>query len=250
MIISSRILRDINSYIRKRLEYYNQITLADQKDILLFLQLLQKKYNVDIKISQFIEMRNIYMLFLSKTKGIITSRYGNEIINAYNNKESIISISKKYNLPPINILYQILIELKNEFHIIKNLLKHTEKLPKDIQYQMDQIILSDPQSWIMQPYISIYSNIIKLNTPFEYTDSNKKPNILFVKPYIYKKIAFKWIHLRYHILFDNDLLLSDIKKIEKYNKFGKGLILYTDIICSRSFLKKININVKTYDFFD
>ena len=79
----------------------------------------------------------------------------------------------------------------------------------------------------------------------------KCPDVLFDEICVFKSIKFKWIIFKPYILFDNTLHLLDIKKnIIYFNKYGPGLLLYNEILCSKTFLRKININVKTYDFLE
>lgn len=249
-MISSKLLKTLNAFICKNLEYYSPLTAEDQKKLVDFLH----EHNVtELTPLKVIEMRNIYMYILSKTKGTLANRYGDNIYNDYKNKELIVDIANKYELPPMSVLYQILIELKNESHKISKLLADKTKLPKDIQDQLKSVMLSDPELWLPVHRINIYDHIKKLDVPFVY-DINPKhgkmPNILFNEPFTYKKKTFKWIEIKKYMLFDNKLLLSDANKtINKFSRFGHGLILYSDIKCSRSFLKKINAYIDTYDLF-
>lgn len=249
---SSKVFNEINKFIHDNLEYYDQLSVPDHHKIICFVSNINKKYNISINLLKFIEMRNLHIYMLSKTKGTLANKYGESIYNDYKNNESIVSIASKYKLPPISILYQILIELKNETHNIDKLLMDNKKLPKQIQTQMRDIMTLNPILWIPKYHIDIYSIAKKINTNFEYNinlKNRKKPNILFDKEYTYKNISLQWIEVKYHMLYDNNLLLSDIKKIlYKYNKYGKGLIVYSDIICSSSFKKKINVNINIYGF--
>lgn len=262
MFFSSKVLKEINKFINKNFETYKILTHHDYNKIQEFLDEINKKYNTSFNITSFTKVRNTYMYFLSKTKGVLTSRYGDNIMEKYKNNEPIICIAELYKLPPKNVLYQILIELKIESHIINKLLTtNINKLPKNIQTQLQQITLSDPKVWISNDQAllnnkinCIYNKIKELNIPFKYDINNKSyPTILFESSCKYKNITFTWIDIKKYILFDNDKILNDIDKtISKYSRYGIGLILFEDIICSKSFINKIKnkIYINSYSFFD
>ena len=254
MVISSKVLKDINNYIHKKLEYYSKISNTDMKDIVNYLEYIFTKYNIKLDINKFIEMRDVYMYILSKSKGTLANKHGPEIINDYNKNIPIIKIAKRYKLPPMSILYQILIELKYESHIICKLLKSPSKLPKILRTQLPIVLKHTPLTWIRIPPIDIYSKIKKIQMPFIYDTSQtkgKRPIIVFNELVVYKKKSFQWIEIKPFMLFDNKLLLSDANKsFNKFQRFGHGLVLYTDIICSRSFMNKLKVSIDTYTFFD
>ena len=244
----------VDSFIRKNLCYYSRIYPEDVKKIHKFLE----EINGVITLKQFINIRNIFMLMLSKRKGILATRYGTDIINMYKHKDGVIDIANKFQLPPMTVVNQILIELGKESHKVEFMVNNMTKLPKDIQNQMVQIIEMDPNNWVQtdncENYSKLYYSLCKLNVEFSFDikpKGGKQPNILFKNPIIVDKKQVYWIECRPYLLFDNNNLLTDATKIyNKFNSLGFGIILYTDIICSRSFLKKINNSVKSYSFLD
>jgi hypothetical protein len=239
----NRLLKDINIFIHSNLEYYSEIK---QEDIIKITKFL---INQPISIDKFIEMRNVYMYMLYKRKGVLTSRYGEQIIKKYHDNEPIIQIANKYKLPPFSVLYQILIELKYETHIIEKMLIHHKRLPNNIRSQLPEIIKSNPVLWLNTVKCNIYHDIKKIGTEFIYKQKSA-PIILFKSTCTFNKIRFDWIEIKKYMIFDNKYLLSDINKTaHKYAKYGNGLVLYSDIICSPTFIKKIKCNIGLYSFF-
>lgn len=238
---SNKGLREINNFIHSNLNYYTKIEKKDNNIIILFLNNLKKEYNINIPFDIFIFIRDTYIYFQSKNRGIITNRYGSDIIKSYNNDESILNISKKFNLPPINIFKQILIEKKYESHEIEKILCNKKEIPTEFDNkEIMNILKLNPINWLSKPKINLqYFN--KFNCPFKYNKKEKnKPLIVFNKLCIYNNMKINWIEIKNYILFDNKLILIDINKlIKKYSNFGKGLILFNNIICSNTFCKKI-----------
>lgn len=245
MAVIHQSLKDLNKFIHTNLEYYSEINTDDIKKIEQFLS----KLPIKIQLNKFIEMRNLYMYMLSKRKGILTNRYGDYIIKRYHNNESIIQIANKYKLPPLSVLYQILIELKYETHVIEKMLTHTKRMPSIIQQQLSDINKTNPLLWLPSINVNIYNDIKKLGVEFEYK-KKLAPLVIFRVICSYNKIQFNWIEIKKYMLFDNKLILMDINKtIHKYAKYGKGLVLFSDIICSPQFIKKLQCHVGNYMFF-
>ena len=44
--------------------------------------------------------------------------------------------------------------------------------------------------------------------------------------------------------------MDNIKVYNKFNNMGPGLILYNEIICSKSFIKGLKVPVASYTLFD
>lgn len=253
MIISSKILKDIVKFFMEHINYKKLTNI----DIALYtnkIDTINKLYKTNISHSQIIDMRNAFIFLLAKTKGTLAHRLGDKIYTEYKNKNAIIDISKKYVLPTMTIVRQILIELKYESHKIETIIKKNA-FPKDIQAQLPSILKNDPIFWYVSNIPKIYNKINKLNT--EYTIKydlikfGKCPDILFNKICQYKRKEFIWIVFKPYILFDSYLHMHDIEKIiNNFKRYGPGLILYTDIICSNSFIKKLHTTVEIYEFFD
>lgn len=249
MIVSSKILKEINKIFNEHIKY-SKLSTAEKNTLI-------KAINANtthLSPIQIIDMHNTFIYLLSKTKGTLAHRLGDDIMNEYKNKTTIIDIAKKYELPPMSIIYQILIESKHESHNIdKIIIKKT--LPKDIQVQMPDIVKCDPRFWFPCNIPNICNKLNKLNCSFKLKYNSKQegkcPDIIFNETCTYKRKSFNWIVFRPYILFDSDLHIHDIQKIiNNFNRFGTGLILYNDIICSNSFIKKINVNVCVYEFLD
>lgn len=252
MIISSKILKYIIKIIENNYINYTKLSNIDKNKLNNDLISINDKYNINLSLMQILMMRDTYICLLAKTKGVIAHRLGEYIITDYNNNIPISDISKKYNLPSMTIIYQILIENKNESHKIDKIIKNN-LLPKPIQDQMTQISKLDPILWYDYNIPSIDNELKKIKCSYKsyHNISNKFPNILFEKICFYKGKVFKWIVYKSYVLFNSNLHIHDINKIiKKFQKFGPGLILYNDIICSESFIKKININIDTYEIFN
>jgi len=259
-MVSNKLMIEINTFIHTNLEYYSKLLNSDIKKCKTFILHINDKYKTSLTLDKLIEMRNLYVYFLAISKGVITSRYGSNIINDYSHGLTVISISTKYNLPPSSVLYQILIEKQYESHQIKKILKTLKDLPDDLKSQIEIINLSTPNIWLNldKKYQGLkICNKIKavITVPFIYNDEKntkiKQPLITFNEDITYNSIKFKWIVVKNHMVFNNSLLLLYVNKIAKrFSHIGSGLILFSDIYCSNQFIQLLEVNIATYTFFD
>lgn len=249
-MIPSKLFKDIIKYLYSNIDY-SKLSSDDYSKLVNDIKSINKKYDINIDPYQIIYIRDTFIYLLSKTKGTYAHRIGEYIFLEYNNNVNIINIAHKYNIPPIDIVHQILIELKHESHDIEKIIKE-KKLPKDIQKQMSLINKYNPNTWFDVKVPKLTEKINKLNSNYKTKKDLKKhgkcPDILFDSECLYKdNKKIKWIVFRPYILFDCDLHIRDIQKIvNNFNRFGNGLILYNDILCSKSFIKKINTYIDTF----
>lgn len=240
--MNSKDIKKVLQFIHLRLEAYKPITNKDADLIRKFI----KENKFPLSVDQIIEIRNVYMYLLSKIKGTLASKLGEKIFNRYKNRESIIEIAKKYSLPPFSVLYQVLIELKNETHVIEKILQKPDIMPPDLKKQLKDIKNTIPGKWLTN-----YYPIIKKVLTHAKKIGNATINGLFIsydKITVYRNKIFIWIEICPHILFDHTLQSQVINKINiKYKNRGPGIILFPNIICSTSFLKNYN-NVYTFSF--
>lgn len=253
MTIPSKTFKDINLFLNENINY-TKLSIMEQNLFIKKFNNIIFKYGIDITPFQMLDIRNTFIYLLSKTKGTMAHRLGDDIMLDYKNNISIMNISKKYNLPPMSIIYQILIELKNESHKIDKIIKK-QLLPDNIQIQMSEIIKNDPMFWFSRNIPNIHEKLNKLKCKYtlkyDLQKKGKCPDILFFEPCSYKNKKFSWIIFKPYVIFNNNLHLHDIQKnINNFQRFGTGLILYTDVLCSKSFIKKINANIDTYNFLD
>jgi hypothetical protein len=248
MIVPKKVL----SIIKKNVDInYSPITKEEKNKLQLLCDSINKEFNIKMTLSQIILFRNSIVYLLSKKVGTYVLKKGEDIMKRYNNKESIIDIANKYNVPPMSIVYQILMENKNESHKIQHIIKHTSLLPEDIQVQMKTIEKHDPIFWYNVTCPTI--KIDKSKFPYIIRHKTKKikhPSLLFKNPFSYKGITINWIEFKNFSFLEHKLFIHDIKKtLFNFNKFGHGLILYLDIICTKTFMKKIDVNIDTYASF-
>ena len=259
LLLSSSILKDLNAALNNY-NKYNKLSTMEQDNLVSNLNILNNKYKIVIQPQQIIYMRDTYVYLLSKTKGTQAHRVGDNIIVQYNKGIFIMDIAEQYNLPPMTVVRQILIEKKYESHKIDAMIKRYA-LPNPMLPQLSNILRNDPSFWFQYKHPNIYNKLHKLqcNIKIKYDIKKEKniiksPDILIDeqgKPCVFKKQLFHWIVFKPYILFDNYLHQHDIQKtINNFGHYGSGLILYNDIICSRSFLKKVDVSVNTYDFLD
>jgi hypothetical protein len=247
MIVPSRVLKVIIKLITK-FNTWTKISNNEYNEAINELKNINIKYKTNITINHYINIRNTYILLLFKTTGIIIHRLGDDIIKDYNNDISILQISKKYNFSPLSIIYQILIELKYESHKIEKMFKKNT-LPKNIQNQISNISQYDPIEWFPYIKLNITDKLKKIKCKYNIVKINKEKLVLFDNKCKYNNVIFNWIMIKSYTLFNTELHLYDIQKtINKFKKYGNGVILYYDIICSKSFVKKIPIPTYTYDF--
>jgi hypothetical protein len=243
--IPSAFFNELNRYIHKNLEYYSELNNKDKIEFNQFIKSLNKKYEITLDFNKVIEMRNVYIYLLSKRKGIIANRYGEKIITEYNASHNIVEIANKYNLPPMSILYQILIEQKNESHNIKKIIKR-RMYPEIILKQMPLIEKLDPGHWFINKKFNLPSIVKKINVKCIY-GIKRSPKIKIIDPFLINDDLITWVDVKPYILFDNIISLVDANKTyNKYQHMGMGLILYSDIICSSAFIKKIKANINVF----
>lgn len=253
MTIPSKAFKDINKIFNERVKY-SRLTIVERSEIISDLVLINHRHGININPLYMLAMRDTFIYLLSKTKGTMAHRLGDVILLEYKSKIPIVNISKKYELPPMSIVRQILIETKHESHKIDNMIKR-KIFPKEMQPQMPDIMKNDPTFWFPCNIPNIHSKLSKLKCDYklkyDLRKSGKCPDIMFDSACTYKRKTFNWIVFKPYILFDNNLHIHDIQKvISNFSRFGTGLILYNEIVCSKSFIKKINVYVDTYNFLD
>jgi len=251
MAIPSKALKDINKCFAERVKY-SRLNTIETSYLIKEVTSVCKKYKIMISPSIIIEMRDTFIYLLSKTKGTMAHRLGDSIILDYKSKMPILDIALKYELPPMAVINQILIETKHESHKIEKIIKK-QTLPKDIH--LEEIMKVDPLFWFPCNIPNIHGKLNKLKCEYKLKYDLKKmgkcPDILFINKCSYKRKSFTWIVFKPYILFDSPLHIHDIQKtINNFSRFGPGLILYNDIICSKSFIRKLDVYVDTYAFFD
>lgn len=261
---SNRLISEVINYIHNKLEYYCEIEENDLKEYKKFIDNINKKHKTELNFDKMIVLRNTYIYFLANSKGTIVNKYGNDIITSYNEGISVINIATKYRLPPISVLYQILIEKQYEYHQIKKMLLEPKLLPVDLKKQMSDINKYNPNHWLnfnklcqaSELWICTKTSIVKKiktisDVHFSYNMDNL-PTIIFDKPISYKKINdIKWIDIRKHMIFNHKLIEHYINKIiKKYDHLGFGLIVFTDIYCSKKFLQPFKYKIVDYSFFE
>lgn len=253
MAIPSKAFKDINKIFSERVKY-SRLTIVERSEIISHLIVINNQYGINISPLHILAMRDTFIYLLSKTKGTMAHRLGDVIISDYKSKIPIINIAKKYELPPMSIVRQILIETKHESHKIDNMIKK-KTFPKEMQSQMFDIMTNDPTFWFPCNIPNIHNKLNKLKCTYklkyDMKKSGKCPDILFDSVCTYKRRSFNWIVFKPYVLFDSSLHIHDIQKtINNFSRFGTGLILYNEIVCSKSFIKKINVYVDTYSFLD
>lgn len=251
--LNSKMFKDINIFLKQNIKY-TKLSTSEQSVFVNNFKKIIKKHNVTLNPSQIIQIRDTFIYLLSKTKGTYVHRIGDTIFTEYKNKLPIIDIANKYELPPMSVVNQILIETKHESHKIEKMIKK-QMLPKEIQIQMPEIMKSDPMFWFSCTIPNIHNKLNDLKCPYKLKYDLRKmgkcPDILFDTVCTYKRKSFNWIVFKPYTLFNNKLHMHDIQKtILNFNRFGVGLILYNEVICSKSFIKKIKVHIDTYNFMD
>lgn len=253
MAISGKALKEIIAYFNEHV-VYNKLTTIECNKMIYDISAINRKHEIIISPSNIILMRDTFIYLLSKTKGTMAHRLGDIILYEYKHKEKILDIAKKYNLPPMAVISQILIETKHESHKIEKMMERGT-LPREIQKQMKEIIENDPKFWFIRTVPNIHNKLGKLNCKYklkyDLKHNGKCPDILFDNRCTYKRRSFNWIVFKPYVLFNSHLHIHDIQKtINNFSRFGTGLILYNDIICSVSFIKTIHVHIDTYCFLD
>lgn len=253
MILKSKHIKIINKYLNDHINY-SKLTNSQKNTLITDILLLLDQNNIYLAPNRILTIRDTFIYLLSKTKGTIAHKYGEFIFTDFNNSISVIDISKKYKIPPMAVLNQILIELKYESHKIEKIIKK-QSLPKEIylHIQLTELINMDPQHWYNYNVPNIYDMLLNIKCSFTLKKNNKKngkyPDVLFDNICDYKGQLFNWMVFKPYTLFDSTLHYRDIQKtLNNFNKLGTGIILYNDIICSKSFLKKIGVYVDLYSF--
>lgn len=250
--IISKLIKLIHSF-----STYALLTLNEQLLLLEQLKKINSMFNINISNSQIICMRNTYVYLLFKKKGTKVHKYGENIYNDYNNKISIIDIANKYKLFPYQVFQQILIESKYDSDQIYKMMSFPNLLPLQMKKNAHILLDNNPNLWFNfnLPIQNVYNKLRKLNceyiVKYDLKKLGKCPDIIMNKNITYNNISFQWIEFKNYMIFDNNIILNDINHIAtKYKRFGNGLLLYTDIICSKSFIKHLPVHIQSYHFFE
>jgi hypothetical protein len=252
-IVSHKIIKEIKKHLNV---HYTPITTKEKSDLITLCNRLNDE-NTKLNLSpvQLMAIRDSFIYLLSKRVGSFVFKNGEDIMKMYKNHISILDIAGYYNVPPMSIVYQILVENKNESHKIQLIINKSSLLPKDIQSQMKSIVTHDPTHWYTYKIPNVFNKINKLKCPYcvkyDTKQLGKRPSVMFKYDCEYKKESFiNWIEFKNYTLFDDDIFLHDIKKtLFNFSRFGTGLILFLDIICTKSFITKISVTIDTYDLF-
>lgn len=245
MILCKQKLKTIITFIKNELEYYSILSKDDIEKCKNFI----KNVCSDISLKDLIDIRNLYIYILSNSKGMVANKIGNNIITDFISNHDILLLANKYKLPPMVVLYQILIEQKYESHQIPNMLLNKKKLPNIIQSQLKDIHLHDPNKWFKFLYNNTFIDKIKKITSitFDIYDHKRFTIITFSNLVSYLNIKFNWLIIVKHIFFDIDIIRDYIKKeVYKYTKIGIGVILFSKIFITTK--TKLFNNIKIFDY--
>lgn len=251
-IVSKKVIKEIKKHINI---HYDVITTEEKKELTdLCSKLNKENKKISLHIGQLVMIRNSFIYLLSKRVGTFVLKLGENIMKMYKDNMHIIDIAKHYNLPPMSIVCQILMESGLESHKIQKAINKPSLLPDDIQSQMKSIIRHDPMHWYQYKIPKIIDKINKLNCSYVIKQNTrhtgKQPSILFKSACEYNGNLLNWIELKNYILFDDNIFLHDINKtLFNFNRFGHGLILFLDIVCTKSFINKLSVVIDTYTEF-
>jgi hypothetical protein len=260
---------NIINHIINLIQVYRSFSPIDKNEIryLKFIRCkIKEKFSLDIKINHLIPIRNIVVSQLSKS--IITHIRFNisQIIFEYNNGFDILKISKKYKIPPILTLKQILLEHNYTWKYIEYLFNNINnpnipiKLKNDIITAINSDHNGQPNMKKIKNKSNLYElkvkdylekhNVIFLTENDLIADQKQKFNTLIATPDFFfpdpiylpnfiSKNKIHWLDVKNYTLIDIPIIIDSLKnQANKYNKFfGNGAFMFSDGLTNH-----ININ--------
>uniref|UniRef100_A0A6C0C854 CDAN1-interacting nuclease 1 n=1 Tax=viral metagenome TaxID=1070528 RepID=A0A6C0C854_9ZZZZ len=264
--INLPIQHKIYTHIKKMLSKSNDYTILNKRNerrLLGEFQGINKYYGTNIKIDQYISLRNT----LLKQKMInnyyqIKRRIGSAT-DEYNGGENIMILSKRYDHPPCNLLKSIFIcqgydELSiNKLFRLK--MDDVEVLSVydckqyglaerfDIDSMTQQLKIAEVATSNEILFVDFFKKMgINLSTQEELVNEQMEshgravvtPDILFIDVIYINKVRIHWLEYKdYACTTVQYLLPRNIKQVEKYTKtWGTGAICY-----NHSFVDNISI---------
>lgn len=214
---------------------------------------INKKYNSNITADAIIKIRQMELGMRSQRSGIQILKMGDTLLAASNNGESVLSLSRKYNLSPIMVLRQILSELNYSDSAIKNMLtNNSDELPPKFKAEINDILAADINSQSNMKNIHqsaqnyeekvakwLSDNGIKFTTEDELRKQNKSitPDFYLEEPIKINGQLIHWIDAKDYVLYGCKLVASKLKKqTKKYTEtFGRGALIFSGgITCGES----------------
>jgi hypothetical protein len=203
---------------------------------------LSKKYNIQIDENQLISIRNMEIAL--KPYGLKALKYGAEILTDARNGLSVLTISKKYHIPPMSVLKQILIEMNNSESDIRMMISNPEQLPDFLASQANDIFNADLGSKVNSEKIRKASadyevrlgNYLKsLGIHFQTENELRKlnlqltPDYLLTEPITINGKKINWIDAKDYLMYESRLVAKSIlRQSEKYTKaFGPGAMIFS-----------------------
>jgi hypothetical protein len=234
----------------KTLSGYGPVNADQIKNIQDFTEKINGKYSTKILPKNIISIRNIELAIKIRDEGNKIGFFKDIIIDKYRNNDlNILELSEKIKISPMNIVRQLLTELKipigsvEKFNIPDNILNQINIARKyDISSDLNA---ADTKNRAQEYEDKVCNFLRKKEIKFITEDELRHKQILEIgRPYLTPDILLKepifintsdsnptkiyWIDAKNYTLYYNNLVISGLKKqaIKYTNYFGPGAMVF------------------------
>jgi hypothetical protein len=209
---------------------------------------ISARYGSKISTAQLINIRDMEIHYKARTSGIRAMQHGPEILAEHEGGDSVIDIAKKYSLPPMAVLRQILLRGGSNVTAVRKMIANPSLMPKKLAAEYPAIAEVDyssrdfttdtlARSQQYEADLGIY--LKKLGIEFRTEDELRQaytgigplltPDYLLSTPITIDGHNIYWIDAKNYTHYGGKLVArKNAKQAEKYTAaFGTGAMVFS-----------------------
>lgn len=222
---------------------------------------LSKQHSATITGPQLVSIRNMEVALTAQRSGVRAQRFGEEIAKANRRGDSVLAIAARYNLPPVAVLRQILIEDGHSAQAVCAMISDPARLPEKLQREADAVFKADMGSRYnatrVRANAATYEDKLaeylrgiglKFLTEDEIRLAHEErrssgplltPDYLLTEKVRINGAPVHWIDAKAYAMYGSKLVAKGlVKQATKYNRaFGPGAMVFRGgVMCDASVL--------------
>jgi len=192
---------------------------------------------------QLLALRDTETTFLSQTGGVRALQLGSDLAAEHARGATVLDLAKKYDLPPLAIAKQLLLETRYDAPTVRRLLREPTALPPRLAAELPAILAADLSSAPNQMATaaaaaaferSVAARLRKLGVRFRTEDELKErgaaltPDILLTTPVRINGHPVHWIDAKNYMWYGSRLTATSLaRQAMKYAAaFGPGAMVF------------------------
>ena len=227
---------------------FGPVTAKEKEALTAEAERLRSKYGIEISTEQLVAVRNMEIALEAKKSGARALQLGPDMLAASNKGDSVIAIARRYRLPPMTVLKQILMELGFTYEEARELAtRDPENMPSNLAREARAIAEADLGSRLNAVAIrdksrayeeAVKLHLQKLGLKFKTEEDLRTrkqtspvltPDFLLDEPVTIDGKVVHWIDAKDYPMFESKLVMRNLAiQNAKYNKaFGPGAMVFS-----------------------